>query len=380
MNTISLSILIIINLVCSISIINSFDTLFSLSYGQQDRNVPKNTTVVLPTTNATGTAANATTATVVLPTTNATSTAAYCYKFQWGSSGTEDGQFLRPHDVVFDSKGYVYVNDRERNDVQKFTPDGKFISKFGEKGKDLGQFQTPYSMIIDPNDYLYIIDRGNDRIQKMYTNGTPIKSWDSIQGDSVSQNQVNQDKKDGSNGDEETDQFSSPEDMTIDKKGNFYLTDTGNNRVLLFDKNFNFISKFGKAGTGPGEFNHPHGIDVDSEGNIYVNELESARIQKFTNNGTFIKQWGSPGTGNGQFTLPLEHLEIDSADHVFMVDGADNPRIQVFDTNGTFITSFGKLGIGNGEFQKPEHVNLDSKGDVYVVDRGNQRMQVFSPC
>src|SRR5574339_107595 len=76
MNTISLSFLIIINLFCSISIIKSFYTLFSLSYGQQDRNVPKNTTVVLPTTNATSTAANATTATVVLPTTNATSTAA----------------------------------------------------------------------------------------------------------------------------------------------------------------------------------------------------------------------------------------------------------------------------------------------------------------
>lgn len=361
MNRITLSILIIINLVCSISIINPFETLFSLSYGQQDKNTQKNTTTVLPTTNA-------------------TSTGGYCYKFQWGSSGTADGQFLRPHDVVFDSKGYIYVNDRERNDVQKFTPDGKFISKFGEKGEELGQFQNPYSMIIDSNDYLYIIDRGNDRVQKMYTNGTPIKSWNSIQGDSVTKNQDNEDENGDANNDQETDQFSSPEDMTIDKNGNFYLTDTGNNRILLFDKNFNFISKFGKEGTGPGEFNHPHGIAVDSEGNIYVNELESARIQKFTSNGTFIKQWGSAGTGNGQFTLPLEHLEIDSSDHVFMVDGADNPRIQVFDNNGIFITSFGNLGIGNGEFKKPEHVNFDSKGDIYIVDRGNQRMQVFSPC
>ena len=50
----------------------------------------------------------------------------YCYKFQWGSEGENDGQFLRPHDVAFDSEGFVYINDRERNDIQKFTPDGKF--------------------------------------------------------------------------------------------------------------------------------------------------------------------------------------------------------------------------------------------------------------
>jgi DNA-binding beta-propeller fold protein YncE len=63
-----------------------------------------------------------------------------------------------------------------------------------------------------------------------------------------------------------------------------------------------------------------------------------------------------------------------------MVDGALNPRIQVFDPNGNFTTTFGKSGNGDGQFSKPEHVNIDSSGNVYVVDRGNQRMQVFSQC
>lgn len=65
---------------------------------------------------------------------------------------------------------------------------------------------------------------------------------------------------------------------------------------------------------------------------------------------------------------------------IFMVDGALNPRIQVFDTNGNFSTTFGTSGNGDGQFSKPEHVNIDSSGNVYVVDRGNQRMQVFSQC
>ena len=63
-----------------------------------------------------------------------------------------------------------------------------------------------------------------------------------------------------------------------------------------------------------------------------------------------------------------------------MVDSAKNPGIQVFDTEGNFITQFGKYGMGNGEFRKPEHVIVDKEGNVYVVDRGNRRIQVFTPC
>ena len=77
-----------------------------------------------------------------IPATPATKKLNYCYNSQFGSLGTEDGQFNRPHDIVFDSKGYLYVNDRELNNFQKFSIDGKFISKFGGEGEDLGQFES----------------------------------------------------------------------------------------------------------------------------------------------------------------------------------------------------------------------------------------------
>src|ERR671925_1689657 len=184
-----------------------------------------------------------------------------------------------------------------------------------------------------------------------------------------------------------TDQeFGIPVDMVINRKtGEIYVTDTGNERVVKLDGNFSYIlhwgSTDGKASNESGKFEHPHGIDVDSNGYVYVNELENPRIQKFNENGTFIKQWGSEGKGKGEFTPLLEHLDVDSKqDMIFMVDGALNPRIQVFDNDGNFTTFFGTSGSGDGQFSKSEHVNIDSLGNVYVVDRGNQRMQVFSPC
>jgi DNA-binding beta-propeller fold protein YncE len=293
----------------------------------------------------------------------------YCYNFKWGSTGTADGQFLRPHDVSFDSDGYVYISDRDRNDIQKFSANGTFIMKWGSEGNKAGQFSVPYSIEIDSMDNIYVVDRGNDRIQKFDVNGTFIQQWDRPKN-------VN-----------ETDQeFASPEDMVVDRKtGNMYITDTGNERIVKLDSNFSYILEWGSDDGNPsnarGKFNHPHGIDVDSKGYVYVNELENPRIQKFDENGKFIMQWGSEGKGPGQFTPLLEHLEIDSnQDRIFMVDGALNPRIQVFNSDGNFTTSFGTQGNGDGEFSKPEHVNIDSSGNVYVVDRGNQRMQVFSSC
>ena len=119
----------------------------------------------------------------------------YCYKFQWGSEGEKDGQFLRPHDVVFDKEGFIYINDRERNDIQKFSPDGKFIEKLGEKGEKLGEFRSPYSMLIDSNDNLFVIDRGNDRVQKISTNGTPIAAWDSLDGKVITSSKDIKDKE-----------------------------------------------------------------------------------------------------------------------------------------------------------------------------------------
>lgn len=82
-------------------------------------------------------------------------------------------------------------------------------------------------------------------------------------------------------------------------------------------------------------------------------------------------------------TLSLEHLKVDSKDRIFIVDSASNPSVQVFDSDGSLLTQFGKWGIRNGEFKKPEHEAFnekDEKDAIYVVDRGNHKIQVFIPC
>jgi tripartite motif-containing protein 71 len=317
----------------------------------------------------------------------------YSYLFKFGSNGTGDGQFVRPHDVAFDFEGNVYISDRELNNIQKFKSNGTFIKKWGSGGENIGQFDQPYSLVINPSsDEIYAIDRGNNRIQKFDTEGNFIQQWN---------------KTGVPGGGDEEGAFFMPEDLAIDlRSGYIYIADTGNNRVIKFGKDFSYISEWGtpegEESTKEGEFTHPHGIDVDSKGNVYVNELAeepptTPRIQKFDSNGNFLMQWGSEGSGEGQFTHGLEHLDVDSKDRVYMVNGEVDSEVEVFDTEGNFIT---KIGDGrckidkevrnddekmaqphecDGKFNTPEHLNIDdSNGNVWVVDKGNQRIEIFA--
>jgi len=281
----------------------------------------------------------------------------YVFKFKWGSLGTGDDQFRRPHDIAFDSYGFVYVTDRDNNNVQKFTHNGTFIKSWGSAGSGDGQFKVPYSIGMDLQDNLYVVDRQNNRIQKFDNNGTFISKWEGVS---------------------QTDKFKRPEDITFSPFG-IFITDTGNNRILKVNENSSLVTKWGTKGTGDGQFDHPHAIDVDSKGNVYVGELDRPGVQVFDSNGKFLRKWGSPGTGDGQFSIPQEHIAIDKNDRVYIVDGASNPRVQIFDINGNFITKVGTMGSGDGQMRKPEHVSIDSEGSLYVVDRGNARMQVFAP-
>lgn len=56
-----------------------------------------------------------------------------------------------------------------------------------------------------------------------------------------------------------------------------------------------------------------------------------------------------------------------------------NNRVQKFDSDGNFITKWGSEGSGEGQFNRPLGISVDSEGNVYVVDTGNYRIQVFAP-
>ena len=290
----------------------------------------------------------------------------YVFVKKWGSEGTGDGQFQRVHDLDFDpSEKYLYVVDRDSNRIQVFDKNGTFLWKWGSKGTGNGQFTIPYSVDVDSQGNVWIADRGNHRIQKFDKDGNFLFKF-------------------GSFGSKEG-QFDNPRQVAVDKDVNFlYIADSKNNRVQKFDTNGTFIKSWGSLGSDDGQFNLPVTIIIDSKGDIIVNERGNNRVQKFDPNGNFILKFGSTGTGDGHFS-EIEHMATDKFDNIYVNDpqsgdtGSGQPRVQKFDNNGNFITKWGSYGTGDGQFIDPEHLAIDSEGNVYVSDRANNNIQVFEP-
>ena len=91
----------------------------------------------------------------------------------------------------------------------------------------------------------------------------------------------------------------------------------------------------------------------------------------------FLRKWGFRGGGDGEFRWP-QGLGIDFERNVYVSDRG-NDRIQVFDPQGIFLRKWGVSGSGDGEFSQPQDLAIDSDGDVYVSDQGNHRILVFKP-
>ena len=162
---------------------------------------------------------------------------------------------------------------------------------------------------------------------------------------------------------------------------NIFVTDTGNNRVQIFDFDGNYVSQFGSVdldgSKDNGEFDTPRGIAVNDE-NIFVVDTGYDRIQVFDLDGNYVRQFGSsdfdgPGDNSGEFRQP-RGIEVTS-DRVYVTDEISD-KIVVFDLDGNHLFSFGGSGDANGQFDFPTSVTRERTG-LFVVDSHNRRVQVF---
>ena len=172
-------------------------------------------------------------------------------------------------------------------------------------------------------------------------------------------------------------QFRWPVCMTFDGEEQLYITDEVNQRVTVFDRDGQFLRKWGSKGSGDGELNGPAGIAAGPDGTIYVVEQHNARVQRFSADGTFVGKWGSHGSGPGQFNLAWG-VATDKSGNVYVADWR-NDRIQKFTPDGDFMAAFGSSGQAEGQFQRPTSVAVDDDGYMYVSDWGNERVQVLDP-
>jgi tripartite motif-containing protein 71 len=188
-------------------------------------------------------------------------------------------------------------------------------------------------------------------------------------------------------------QLTHPEKLAFDAQGNLYVTEVGSNtwggstaendRIQKFSPIGTPLAKWGTLGDGPGQFNVPIGIAIDQQGDIFVADVANHRVEKLSASGQFLTQWHTVGSGVGEYTETGFDLALDSSGSLYVSEplpyGPGPERIEKFSPSGAPLAHWGVSGTGPGQFNKPFCLTLDAKGNVFVVDSGNNRIQEFSP-
>jgi len=170
----------------------------------------------------------------------------------------------------------------------------------------------------------------------------------------------------------------SPQGVTCLKVGQdslIVVSDTGNNRIQVFDEEGHFLRSFGSVGTKDGLLNSPQGIASDHNDHVIVCDSANNRVQIFDTFGTHLLSFGSKGSRPGQFINPF-CVAVDHYNNFIVSDNRNN-RIQIFDSEGQFVRSFGSIGVSLGQFNGPTGVAVDRDNNIIVCDFANNRVQIF---
>ncbi|MGD1058323.1 MAG: NHL repeat-containing protein, partial [Solirubrobacteraceae bacterium] len=111
----------------------------------------------------------------------------------------------------------------------------------------------------------------------------------------------------------------------------------------------------------------------DSKGNVWTdNEDETGAIEEHNEKGELVQKFGTRGEGSGQVLEP-KRLAVDSAGDIWVPDGGNN-RVEVFNERGDFLRTFGSYGSGSEEMDYPTGVAVDHGGHIWIADDGNNRV------
>lgn len=177
--------------------------------------------------------------------------------------------------------------------------------------------------------------------------------------------------------------------IAVDSRDRAFVFCRGEHPVMIFEADGTFAGSW-----GVGQFVRPHGITIGLADEVWCTDDKDHTVRKFSPDGKLLLTLGQSGrpsdTGiqgmdyrtiarpGAPFNMPTNVAIAPSGD-LYITDGYGNARVHKFSADGKLLFSWGAAGSGPGQFNLPHGIAIDRSGKVYVADRENSRIQVFTP-
>lgn len=269
-------------------------------------------------------------------------------------------------------------------------------------GTSTATFNTPIGISLDASENMYVVDTLNNRVV-FFAKGSTTASRVYGQLGSFTSSTVN-------NGGVSADSLNQPVDVAIDSTNGVYIADQQNNRVLFYAAGSTTAARvYGQLGSfttntlrnggiTATSLYRPNAVALDSSGNLYVSDSGNNRVLFFlAGSTTATRVYGQGGMFNTWAFTPITadslsvptDVKLDSSGNVYIVDGGNNRVLFYLSGSTTATRVYGQLGlfntptINNGgvsadSLGQPSGVIVGSGNEVYIVDKGNCRVLRYS--
>jgi DNA-binding beta-propeller fold protein YncE len=177
--------------------------------------------------------------------------------------------------------------------------------------------------------------------------------------------------------------------VATDARDCVYVFNRGTHPVIVFSPEGAFLRSWGE-----GVFVRPHGICIGQDDTVWCSDDNDHTVRQFTLEGKVLQTLGTRGKPSDTGATSMDfrtirhagppfhyptNLAIAPKGDLYVSDGYGNARVHRFSAKGRLLFSWGEPGSGAGQFHIPHGIAVDREGIVYVADRENSRIQLFTP-